>query len=32
MSDSEPPQDDRSRRMENAVLFGAFILLTAGGA
>lgn len=32
MSDSEPPQDERSRRIENAVLFGAFILLTVGGA
>ncbi len=32
MSDPEPPQDERSRRIENAVLFGAFVLLTAGGA
>lgn len=32
MSEPEPPQDERSRRMENAVLLGAFILLTAGGA
>lgn len=32
MSEPEPPQDERSRRIENAVLLGAFILLTAGGA
>lgn len=31
MTKQEPPDDDRNRTIENAVLFGFFIVLVAAG-